>query len=124
MRCGSPSRRRRHLSTALCGILTVLCAASCTYYQAAPAPSSGPSTFDRAWNAALGAADDNGVAVVSADRTSGVIQGSRDASDVTMRVFTQADGRVRVEISVKGPQGTDSVLAQQLSASYNRNMGR
>ena len=60
----------------------------------------------------------------TSDRTSGVIQGTKGASDVTMRVFTQADGRVRVEMNVKGPKGTDSVLAEQLSGAYNRNMGR
>jgi hypothetical protein len=102
----------------------MLFAAGCTYYQVAPSAPSGSGVFDRAWNAALAAADDVGVTVHSADRTSGVIQGSKDGSDVTMQVFTQADGRVRVEINVKGPSGTDSVLAQQLSTAYNRNMGR
>jgi len=96
----------------------------CTYYQTVPATPSGPSTFDRSWNAALAAADDVGVAVYSADRTSGVIRGNRGDADVTMRVFTQADGRVRVEINVKGPSGTDSVLGDRLSTAYDRNMGR
>jgi hypothetical protein len=79
--------------------------AGCTYYQAVPAAPSGPSTFDRAWSAALGAADDVGVSVSSADQTSGVITGTTATDDVTIRVFTQADGRVRVEFNVKGAPG-------------------
>jgi hypothetical protein len=124
MRWWSAVAGRRCVLLSLCVGLAVAFAAGCTYYQTAPAAPGGPSAFDRAWNAALGAAEDVGVAVQSADRTSGLIRASKDGSDVTMRVFTQADGRVRVEIDVKGPSGTDSVLAQQLSAAYNRNMGR
>jgi|SRR5215472_17223935 len=105
--------------------LILLMVAGCTYYQVAPPPPpSGPSTFDRAWNAALQAADDSGVSVFSADRTSGVISGSNGSSNVTIRVFTQADGRVRVEFNVTGPSGTDTVLANRLSDAYDRNMGR
>jgi hypothetical protein len=98
--------------------------AGCTYYQAVPAAPSGPSTFDRAWSAALGAADDVGVSVSSADQTSGVITGTTATDDVTIRVFTQADGRVRVEFNVKGASGSDAVVANQLSTAYNRRMGR
>jgi hypothetical protein len=105
----------------------LLLLAGCTVYQpvvvAPPAPS-GPSSFDRSWNAALQAAQDSGVYVYSADRTSGVISGNGDGSSVTIRVFTQADGRVRVEFNVTSPTGTDSVLAQRLSDAYDRNMGR
>jgi hypothetical protein len=61
--------------------------------------------------------------VPSAVCTSGVIRGSKNAADVTMRLHTQADGRVRVEINVKAPGGTDAVLAEQLSDAYNRNLG-
>jgi outer membrane lipoprotein-sorting protein len=107
--------------------MLVLFLTGCTVYQpvvVAPSAPSGPSTFDRAWNAALGAADDAGVSVYSSDRTSGVIRGSQGSSDVTIKVYTQADGRVRVEFNVTGPSGTDSVLADRLSTAYDRNMGR
>lgn len=105
-------------------LVLMLAAPGCTYYQTAPATPSGPSTFDRAWNAALAAASDVGVSVYSADRTSGVIRGTSGNDDVTLRVFTQADGRVRVEINVKGPSGNDAALAGRLSTAYDRNMGR
>ncbi len=109
---------------AVCAVLAAATVAGCTYYQTVPVAPSGPSAFDRCWNAALGAADDVGVAVSSADRTSGVIRGTAAADDVTIRVFTQADGRVRVEFNVKGASGSDAVLADRLSSAYDRRMGR
>jgi hypothetical protein len=39
-------------------------------------------------------------------------------------VFTQADGSVRIEFNVKGPAGTDAVLADRLSRAYDQRMGR
>jgi hypothetical protein len=104
--------------------MAAIAMAGCTYYQTVPVTPSGPSTFDRAWDAAMGAADDVGVKVYSADRTSGVIRGTTAADDVTIRVYTQADGRVRVEFNVRGASGTDAVLADRLSNAYSRRMGR
>ena len=37
---------------------------------------------------------------------------------------TQADGSVCVELSARGPQGSDQVLAERLSRAYDRRMGR
>ena len=96
--------------------------AGCTTYEPPPAPP--PSPFDRAWNAALGAAQDEGVRVTSADRGSGVIRGSRDQQEVTMNLQTQADGSVRVEMSARGPKGSDPGLAERISRAYDRRMGR
>lgn len=110
---------------ALCACLVAATTvAGCTYYQTVPAAPSGPSTFDRAWSAALGAADDVGVSVSTADRTSGTIHGTTAGEAVTIRVFTQADGRVRVEFNVKGASGSDTVVAERLSSAYDRRMGR
>lgn len=108
----------------LAAVLALLALAGCTYYQTVPVAPSGPSAFDRSWDAALGAADDVGVAVSTADRTSGTIYGTTATDTVTIRVFTQADGRVRVEFNVRGVSGSDSVLANNLSSAYNRRMGR
>jgi hypothetical protein len=96
--------------------------AACTTYEPAPAPP--PSAFDRAWNAALGAAQDEGVRVTSADRGSGVIRGSRDQQEVTMNLQTQADGSVRVEMAARGPKGSEPGLADRISRAYDRRMGR
>jgi hypothetical protein len=89
-----------------------------------PPPAPPPSPFDRAWNAALGAAQDEGVRVTSADRVSGVIRGSRDQQEVTINLQTQADGNVRVEMSARGPKGSDPGLAGRISRAYDRRMGR
>jgi len=89
-----------------------------------PPPAPPPSPFDRAWNAALGAAQDEGVRVTSADRVSGVIRGSRDQQEVTINLQTQADGNVRVEMSARGPKGSDPGLAGRISRAYDRRIGR
>ena len=115
---------RIFLPSALGACLAAAMVAGCTYYQVAPTSSSGPSSFDRSWNAALGAAEDLGVAVASADRTSGYIYGTTPTEDVTITVFMQADGRVRVEFNVKNASGSGSDLADRLHRAYNARMGR
>jgi len=96
--------------------------AGCAASEPVPAPM--PSTFDRAWSAALSAAQDEGVRIVSEDRQSGIIRGSRDPQEVTILLRSQADGSVRVEISSRGPKGSDPGLAGRISRAYDRRMGR
>ena len=95
-------------------------------YEPAPAyvPVPQTSNFDRSWNAAIGAMQDVGVRIQSEDRARGVITGANDSRNVTINVMTQADGRVRVEISARGPQGGDTNLANDISRAYDRRMGR
>jgi hypothetical protein len=96
--------------------------AGCASQEPVPAPP--PSTFDRSWNAALGAAQDEGVRITSEDRVNGVIKGFRGEQAVTINVRTQADGNVRVEIGARGPKGSDPGLAGRISRAYDRRMGR
>ena len=96
----------------------------CVVYEPVPTPVPSPSAFDRAWSAAIGAAQDEGVRIASEDRARGVISGSRGEQDVTMNVQTQADGNVRVEFSARGPKGSDPGLAGRISRAYDRRMGR
>ena len=96
----------------------------CTVYQPVPTYVPSPSTFDRAWSAAVGAAQDEGVRITSEDRVRGVISGSRGEQDVTITVQTQADGNVRVEFTARGPKGSDPGLAGRISRAYDRRMGR
>jgi hypothetical protein len=96
----------------------------CTVYEPVPAYVPAPSTFDRAWSAAIGAAQDEGVRITSEDRVRGVISGSRGEQDVTINVQTQADGNIRVEFGARGPKGPDSGLAGRISRAYDRRMGR
>jgi len=99
-------------------MLTILAAAlaGCVAYYPAP----GPSGFDRSWDAALGAATDVGVAISAADRGTGRIRGSRAGHELSINLAAQADGGVRVEITAP----TSAQLADQVSAAYNRRMGR
>ena len=94
--------------------------ASCVYYQ--PVPVHGPSKFDRSWDAARAAAGDEGVTITDVDRARGTIQGYKDASTVTITVWQQADGSVRVGFNVRAPSGPDTVLADHLSHAFDRRM--
>ena len=120
------SSRRNAIWGGLAAALTLLLITGCTVYQTAPNVYSAtpPSTFDRAWNAALGAAQDEGVQVTSQDRVNGVIRGTKGAFVVDIGVRTQADGNVRVEFNANGPTAQDPTLAQRLSQAYDRRMGR
>ncbi len=111
-----------HLAMVLA--LVFVSTSGCVVYEPVPAYSPTPSAFERSWDAAVGAAEDIGVRIASADRASGVIHGTKDALDVTVAVRTQADGRVRVEFSAKGPAGQDATLVERMSRAYDRRMGR
>ena len=117
----SPGARRR--AAALCLAAALL--GGCVYYPAAPYPapvSQGPSTFDRAYDAALGALSDQGLRITSQDRASGSIVGTRGAATVSASVRPQADGTTRVEFKTSGD--ADAALSQRVLASYNARMGR
>jgi hypothetical protein len=106
-------------------VTTLLAAAAgCVVYEPVPASVPAPSTFDRSWSAAIAAAQDEGVRITSENRVNGVITGSRGEQDVTINVLTQADGRVRVEFSARGPKGSEPGLASRISQAYDRRMGR
>jgi len=111
---------RKWIAVVVVAVLMTL--TGCVVYEPAPVPA--PGTFDRAWNAALAAAQDEGVQIVSEDRVNGVIKGFRAEQEVTINLRTQADGNVRVEISARGPKGSDPGLAGRISRAYDRRMGR
>ena len=97
----------------------------CVVYEPVYVPSSSyGSSYDRVWNSALGAAEDAGIKITSADRSTGTIRGVTTSSDVTILVISQADGRTRVEFSTKGPKGQDPDLNDRFTSFYNRRMGR
>ena len=105
-------------------VLTAL-VGGCVVYEPVYVPSSSyGSSYDRVWNSALGAAEDAGVKITSADRATGTIRGVTSASDVTILVISQADGKTRVEFSSKGPKGADADLNERFTGFYNRRMGR
>lgn len=99
-------------------------AAGCVVYETPPPYAySQPSTYDRAWSAAVGALHDSGVQVLSADPTTGVARGTKDGVDVTVSVAREAGGTTRVQFDAK-PSDRDPGLAQRFSNAYERRMGR
>ena len=94
--------------------------AGCTYY----APPPGPSTYDRAYNAMLGAMSDQGVKISDANPASGLITGQRGGISVTATVAPQADGTTKVEFRTRGDTNQDPQLIDRITAAYNARMGR
>ncbi len=92
--------------------------------EPAPYYPPAPSTFNRAWSAAINAAQDEGVRISSEDRVGGAIKGTRGNQKITIYVRTQADGNIRLEFSVRGPKRADPGLADRISKGYDRRMGR
>jgi hypothetical protein len=103
------------------GLVTAAAAlVGCTYY----APPPGPSTYDRAYNAMLGAMSDQGVNVTDANPASGLITGQRGGITVIATVAPQADGTTRVEFRTKGDINQDPNLINRITGAYNARMGR
>src|SRR5574341_1147851 len=125
MKFGSLRRMRQlyHSWSAVIVVAVSAALAGCVVYEPVPA-APPPSTFERSWNAAVGAAQDEGVRITSEDRVNGVILGIRDQQEVTITIRSQADGSVRVEMSARGPKGSDPGLAGRISRAYDRRMGR
>jgi hypothetical protein len=93
----------------------------------APYPTAvpvAPSTFDRSFDAALGAMTGQGMSISRQDRGAGVIVGSRGAVALTATVRPQADGTTRVAFDQTGSPSQDPNLVQRVVADYNRLMGR
>jgi hypothetical protein len=120
----SPKRHFHFASTATILTTVFMLLSGCVVSEPVPVYVPSPSTFDRAWSAAIGAAQDEGIRITSEDRVNGIITGSRGDQDVRIDVRTQADGNVRVEFSAKGPKGSDPGLAGRISRAYDRRMGR
>jgi hypothetical protein len=122
---GFSSRVTYPCRTGALALVVVTAAAMILAYGCEPAPyAPPPSTFDRAWSAAINAAQDEGVRITAEDRASGAISGTRGEQEITIYVRTQADGSVRLEFSVRGPKGVDPGLASRISRAYDTRMGR
>jgi hypothetical protein len=84
---------------------------------------SAPS-FDKSWDAALGAAADVGVQITSADRANGRITGTKAGAAVTIDVRPQADKTLQVIFNAPGSKETNPTLNERWLAVYNQRMGR
>ena len=115
-------------TVAIMGFIVVLAGLSglhgCASSEPPPSYAPAPSTFDRAWSAALNAAQDEGVRITAEDRANGAISGTRGEQAITIFVRSQSDGSVRLEFSVRGPKDADPGLVGRISRAYDRRMGR
>ena len=114
----------KHLALVIAALAAALLIGGCAYPAYTTAPAPGPSTFDRSWDAALGAAADAGVQVTSADRARGRITGNKAGAAVTIEVLTQADGRVQVSFDAPNAKEANPSLNERWLSSYQRRMGR
>ena len=99
-------------------------AGGCVYYEPYPSAYGVASTYDRSWNAALGAMRDQGVQLTREDRPAGRIEGRRGVLTVKADVVTLADGRIKVEFNTSGDLQQDPGLSDRISRSYDARMGR
>ena len=94
------------------------------YTYPTPYGYATPASFDRSWEAAVGALADNGLAITSQDRDSGAVSGRRGAIDVVANVRSQSGGSVRVEFTARCDIKQVPGRADPVSAAYDRRMGR
>jgi hypothetical protein len=114
----NPSRR------ASTSALSVILACTGCSSSPEPAPVPGAAQYDRAFDAALGAAHDIGVEVLTADRAAGRILGTRAGGEVKISLQWQPGGSTKVEFSAPGSVETQPRLSELWLAAYNRRMGR
>jgi hypothetical protein len=103
------------------GALLVLafCLAGCVAYEPAPV-----DPMQQPWQAAMGAIQDAGLTLVTADQATGTVRGTRGTAEGVITVRMRSDGRVGVEITSHDPDRRDPGLTQRLTDAYNRRMGR
>lgn len=113
---------RASAALAMCGALLSL--GGCAYYVPAgyPVTTTVPASFDRSFSAASNAMRDQGLAIRTEDRASGMIVGTQGGATVTANIRQQADGSVRVQFDANGPR--DPGLIERVSRGYDAYMGR
>lgn len=94
------------------------------YVYPTPYGYAVPASFHRSWDAAVGTLLDSGFALTLQDRGSGTASGRRGAVDVVANVRSQSDGSVRVEFTARGDVNQQPGVVDQVSAAYERRMGR
>ena len=115
--------RTRALVRAFAWALLALAPAAC-YYGPYPYATTVPASFDRSYNAVIGAMVDNGLSILMEDRPAGRVVGRRGGIDMTGSVISQPDGSVRVEFSARSSSAVEPGVVDRVSASYQRRMGR
>ena len=106
------------------GLAVAALLGGCVVYEPVPAGYSRPASFDRSWNAAVGAMREQGVVITQEDRAAGIVRGTRGGINVTGSVRPQADGSVRVQFDTSGATASDPTLIDRITNSYQAFMGR
>ena len=106
------------------GLAVAALLGGCVVYEPVPTGYSRPASFDRSWNAAVGAMREQGVAITQEDRAAGIVRGTRGGINVTGSVRPQADGSVRVQFDTSGATASDPTLIDRITSSYQAYMGR
>jgi hypothetical protein len=105
-----------------CALAVTLGLAGCYVY---PYPAPVPvDPMDQPWAAATGALQDVGLTIVTADRSTGTLRGTRGNVEGIIEVRMRADGRVGVEMKARDPDNRDPKLTDRMAEAYNRRMGR
>ena len=85
---------------------------------------ASPPSFDRSWDAALGAAADVGVQITNADRAAGRINGAKAGAAVTIDLRPQTDNTLQVIFAAPDSKESNPTLNDRWLSAYNRRMGR
>ena len=109
----------RSLPRRSAALVLVLGLAGCVVYEPVPV-----DPMQRPWQAAMGAIQDAGLTLATADQATGTVRGTRGRAEGTITVRMRSDGRVGVEINSRDPEGREPGLTQRLTDAYNRRMGR
>jgi hypothetical protein len=102
--------------------------AGCVYapypYPYATTTVASPPSFDRSWDAALGAAADVGVQITNADRANGRITGAKAGAAVTIDLRPQTDNTLQVIFAAPDSKESNPTLNDRWLSAYQRRMGR
>ena len=113
------------LSIVVASLLAVGCVVA-PYPYAYPATTTvaSPPSFDRSWDAALGAAADVGVQITNADRANGRITGSKAGAAVNIDLRPQTDNTLQVIFSAPDSKESNPTLNDRWLRAYQARMGR
>jgi len=82
------------------------------------------ASYDRTYDAALGAMVDQKLVFSVQDRRNGTIVGERDGDGITATLQPQYDGTIRVSFKQRGASPADAGLLKRVVDSYNTRMSQ
>ena len=95
-----------------------------TTVTAPPTVTREAPSFDKSWDAALGAAADAGIDITAADKGAGRITGRKAGGAVTITLTRQPDNSLQVAFNAPDSKEANPSLNDRWLAAYQRRMGR